>query len=367
MKNKFPGPYIFYPVAVFFLFFAAEKISLIPSVKKITQGDATFLYFDYKDELMDEMKVTKDRILSSSNELERSKKIVVILGSSRLLYFDYSRFKRNFPDRELFNFSAPVTAPAYYYYILDSLEKRGVFPDYILVETDPFQYNDASGAFLKSNLAYSFDLSFILRNQELFSNDEISYFLGRWLFASYKYSPDIKKTKKRIQDPNDPFLRGLYELDLYQRNNRGAGRSIIPRENWYERDFATLEFSSRSSIDWLYSNYTFSQRQLDFLIRTVEKAKSKGAKVVFVRPPASRPLQKILDTDPELSPKIKRWEKQILDVSDQYSIPYLDLVHHDEFYCNTYVDGAHMSLDCYHPFMVEVMKKFYFMDKGQNN
>ena len=358
MKNKFPGLYLFYPVLVFLIFFAAEKISLLPSVKKITQADATFLYFDYKDDLMNEMKRVADDIKISSDEIVKTKKTVAVLGSSRLLYFDYPRFVRNFPDRELFNFSAPVTAPAYYYYILKSLEERAVFPDYILIETDPFQYNDESGAFVHSNLAFSFDLSFIVRHQNLFTNDEISYFLGRWLFATYRYAPDLKKTKKRLQNPDDPFLKAFDEVDAYQRQNRGAGLSIIPRQNWYERDFATLEVSSRKTIDWLYGNYKVSKRQFDFLEKTLELAAEKGAVVLLVRPPVSRPMQRMLDRDKNISEKMVLWNKKIHEISDSHGVRYLDLTSSDRYYCNTFVDGAHMALDCYHPFMVEVMRNF---------
>jgi len=256
-----------------------------------------------------------------------------------------------------------VTAPAYYYYILRSLEDRGVFPHYVLIETDPFQYNDASGAFQKSNLSLSFSLKFILENQSLFTNEEISYFLGRWLFATYKYSPDLAKTKKRLQNPDDPFLKAFDTLDEYQKKNRGAGLSIIPREDWYERDFATLEVSSKRSVDWVYGNYKISERQFEFLEKTLELAEKKGAVILLVRPPVSRPMQKMLDTHPKLTPLLNRWQERIEEISKKHSVRYLDLSRHDTYYCNTFVDGAHMSLDCYHPFMVEVMRNFSELSK----
>lgn len=353
--SNFPGKYIYYPVFVFLIFFAVDKVMLIPEMKRLSQEDATYLYFDYKQELMDDM----GAFIKNAPD----KKIIAVLGSSRLLYFDYPRFSRNFPDWEIYNFSAPVTAPAYYYYILESLIARGIKPAYILMEADPFQYNENSNAFLKSNLSYSFSMPFILRNADLFTNQEISYYLGRWLFASYRYPPSFKRIAARIKNPNDRFLVAYNKVDEYQKKNHGAGPSIIPREDWYERDFTTLEISSRKIVQWLYGNYRFSERQKDFLLRTIDLAGKNNIAILLVRPPVSRPMQAILDEDPHLSAGLKIWDREILKMSDSYGIPYLDLTNHSRFYCNTFVDGAHMSLDCYHPFMQEVMRSLLEMEE----
>jgi hypothetical protein len=358
--RSFPGKFIYYPIFVFAVLFSLDRVCLHPEIKLLSQGDATYLYFDYKNELMDQMEaiVRENRLRPASSR----KKIVVILGSSRLLYFDYARFARNFPDWELFNFSAPVTAPAYYTYIVKSLIDRGIAPDYLLVESDPFQYNDGSGAFVRSNLAYSFSLPFILSNADLFSGEEISSFLARTSFAAYKYPPRIGIMFKRFRNPNDQHLLAFRDVDAFQRRNRGAGKSLIPRENWFETDFARLEMTSRTTIDWLYGNYAISERQFEFLSRMTHMVEESGIRLIFVRPPVSRPMTVMLNGDENIRRGLLDWERRFSEFVREGGHRYLDFTREDSrFYCNTYADASHMSLDCYHPFMVEVMRNFLEM------
>jgi len=352
----FPGKYVLYPVFVFLFVFGIDKICMIPVVKKLSQSDASYLYFDYKGELMDEMERVVAKLKSEPQPYPR--KTVVILGSSRLLYFDYKRFARSFPDRELFNFSAPVTAPAYYYYILSKLEERGLLPDELLIEADPFQFNDGSNAFLKSNLAYSFDLPFIIRNHSLFTGDEISFYLSHSLFAGYRYPPKPDRILNRLKNPQDRYLRTFEEIDRFQHENRGGGKSIVPRENWFETDFARLEMTSRSTLDWLYGNYTVSERQFRFLEKIAELVKKHKIHTIFLRPPVSRPMQKMLYEDSVTKEGIVRWDHRFGEFIRRTDLPYLDLTADGRFYCNTFFDGSHMSLDCYHPLMIEVMRRF---------
>ena len=111
-----PGKYVYYPILVILIYFGVDKICLDTRVKMLTQQDAVFLYFDYKTRLLKEMRKVYQKRLKSSKSGKR--KIVMVLGSSRLMFFSYPQFSMNFPEWEIFNFSAPVTAPAYYAYIL---------------------------------------------------------------------------------------------------------------------------------------------------------------------------------------------------------------------------------------------------------
>ncbi len=218
--------YLYYPVLVFALYFGVEKIAGLDVVKQYSQSDATYLFFQYKDELLAELEFVHKRNqgvdaaeLPPAPEAESvavqdlsgqalvveadpggdidpgdsgfpadlDAKTLLVLGSSRLLYFDFARFDRNFPDWEMFNFSAPVTAPAYYLYILERSIERGVIPDYIILETDPFQFNSGSDAFRRSNLGFSFDAAFMAKYFAHFQRTDVSYWLARNLFAAYKF------------------------------------------------------------------------------------------------------------------------------------------------------------------------------------
>jgi len=355
--------WIYLPVIIFLFIFLLDKLCLLDRVKSLTQMDATYLYFDYKKELLEELESVylrekmKPELKGSTTDLSRYRRnIAIILGSSRLLYFDHQAFSRDYPEWELFNFSAPVTAPAYYAYILERIHERGIKVDLVLMEADAFQYNDASSAFERSNLAYTFDMRFLLQHFSHFKRDEVSGYLARWLFAAYKYPPRLDQIYDRLTDPLNRFNIALKELDRHQRENRGAGRSIIPRENWYELDYAMLQGTALRTISWLYRPFVLSDRQFFFTRKALELTQKIDAAVLLVKPPVSRPMQVAMAEDSHLRKSYREWEERLQGLRG--SIPFLDLEKHPEFYCNTFVDASHMSLDCYHALMPVLMKAY---------
>ena len=383
--------YLYYPMLVFLLYFAVEKLAGIDELKVYTQGDATYLFFDYKDDLLDELEfidrrnkgavaavtsgeepavpVLKQGVPDPGGDIDPGEagfpegvepKTMLVLGSSRLLYFDYVRFDRNFPEWEMFNFSAPVTAPAYYLYILERALERGVKPEYIVLETDPFQYNSGSDAFRKSNLGFSFDFRFMFKYFTHFQRDDVSYFLARNLFQSYRYPVDPGNLRRRLKDPNRPMLIAVPIVDMYQRAHRGAGKNVIPRETWFERDFATLELSAKKTLRWLYGNYKLDEEQFYFLERILETARENDIQVTLVRPQVSRPMTRILETDPRFADELGVWEERMDEIIEKHQVTYLDLGNREDYYCNEFVDGSHMALGCYHPMLVLVMQQYQY-------
>ncbi len=353
-----------FPLLVFLAYFAAEKIFLLPTIKRLTQSDPTFLYFEYKSQLLQDMEKMNHAIQLERQKNHfapeyRGKKTILIMGSSRLLYFDYKNFQKSYPDWEMFNFSAPVTTPAYYAYVLERVLERGIVPDYIVMESDPFQFNDGSDAFVKSNLGYSFDIRFLFSHMELFKKSEISYFLARNLFAAYRYPPEFSNMIRRIKNPGDPRLMTFDLVDRYQRENRGCGKSILPKEDWYERDFSRLETGSQKTIRWLYGNYILSDRQFQFLQLALSEARAKKIPVLLVRPPVSRPMQRMLDNDGRINQAVVEWHERVKKLETSFHTDLLDLTKSNpDFFCNTFMDGSHMSLDCYEPFLTAIMGSF---------
>ena len=395
--------YLYFPVLVFGAYFAVEKVFALDAVKVLSQSDATYLFFQYKADLLDELESVYNRNesggvsdsggaskpgASASGEEAGSMvsalqpgmvdgdpggdidpgepgfpanvpaKTMIVLGSSRLLYFDYARFDRNFPEWEMFNFSAPVTAPAYYLYILERALDRGVRPDYVVLETDPFQFNDGSDAFRRSNLGFSFDARFMLKYFTHFKRDDISYFMARNLFAGYRYPPDPSNIRARLGNPNHPMLLAVPALDAYQRANRGAGKNVIPRDSWFERDFSTLELSSQRTLKWLYGNYELSESQFYFFEEILKRAQAEGIPVTLVRPQVSRPMTRMLQTLPPYKERIAQWETRAEALMKKYDATYLDLSQDPRYYCNSFVDSSHMAMDCYHPILVLIMRQY---------
>lgn len=345
--------FLLIPVFALLSVFTVDKIAGIDAVKFYTQSDATFLYYDYKPEMIEELKAYDAKRKSGEDV---PPKLLIVIGSSRLMYYSYDSFRRNFPRWEVYNFSAPVNSPAYYAYIIERILETGVKPDLVLLESDPFQFNENSPGFQKSNLGYTFDLRFILSNFGLFTRDEVSGFLARTLFSGYRYKPDLSAVIDRLQNPKHKLLLGLKELDRYQRENNGNGKSIIPKPDWFDRDYASLAVTSRMTTGWIYGNYEMSERQWVFFEDTLDLLKKDDVPFLLIRPQVSRPMTAILQQNGEIRTATKEWKKRLTELNVQSRL--LDLSDGDPFYCNAFVDGSHMALECYDPMLWQVMDRY---------
>jgi len=347
-------------------FFLVDKVFLLRSVRIHTQKDPTSLYYEYKYELLEKLarEFSPDSARERAEAAARAKesgqvalphRALVVIGSSRLLFFDYETFRRNHPEWEVYNFSVPVNSPAYYAYILERVYESGVRPDYLILESDPFQFNEFSPGFRRSNLQYSFDLRFILSNFERFNRDDVSAFLGRWLFAGMKYPPHPDRLSMLING-NDRLLPLFLETDRYTRETNGCGFSPIPVPGWFEKDFATLAISSEGTKGWLYGNYTESETQWSFFESALTLAREHGTPLLVIRPQVSRPMQRQLEEDERIAFYTESWRRRLETAREK--APFLDLSNGEPFYCNAFVDGAHMAMECYDPVLDEAMKRY---------
>ena len=83
MKNKF----LLYPVFLLLFLFIFDKIFLIEFFKPYIKPDiTTHIYYETRNDLL--------KILGADDEVRtKKKKLMVILGSSRLLYFDAEQLR----------------------------------------------------------------------------------------------------------------------------------------------------------------------------------------------------------------------------------------------------------------------------------
>ncbi len=347
MKHKF-----LFPAMLLGVLFFVDKIFLIKKIQLLTQKDATFLYYQYKPELLKKLKDTYK---------QKKQKLLVLIGSSRLMFVDYFEFKKIYPNWELFNFSVPVNSPAYYLYIIEKIIEEDIKPDLIILETDPYLFNEFSPGFRKSNLPYSFDIWFVINHFNLFEREEVSEFLGYLLFAGKRYPPDILILLERIRNPNNQILQLFYKTDEFQRLTNGCGLPPIPIKEWYVRNLSEIEISAKRSIQWLYPNYKFSERQWIFFTKSLELLKKNQIHFLLVKPQVSPIMQEMLIKNPKTYYAHQVWKKRIQEVIQSYEL--IDFSENQDFFCNTFVDGSHMSRECYDPLLYEIMEVYSMIQK----
>ena len=344
MKNK---KFLLYPLVLFLFLFVLDKIFLIDKVRSYIKSDFTYIYYETREDLFEMLKKRKS-----------DKKLMIILGSSRLLYFESKDLEEFYPNWDIYNFSSAVTTPAYYYYYLEKILDAGIKPDFVLLESDPNQFNANTPIFKKSNLTYSFDLPFVLKYMNVFGKDYVSFYLGKYFFASSKNKPNLDIAIKRLTDPRYEIIaKEGYKIREILLQSKGHSKSLV--ENFVERDFGLLQATSQRTIDWLFSSYKDSEMQYIFYEMIQQKLSQNKIKTVIVWPQSSLPMQDLMRKSEKVGKKIEGWFGRVNSISAKYGYSVRDMDATDDYYCNSFVDGGHIAKDCYHPFMRYVMSEYF--------
>lgn len=346
MKSK---KFLYYPILLFLILFFIDKIFLLESVRLLIKSDFTYVYYETKDRLLDLfIQRYKAGELTANN-----KKVMVVLGSSRLLYFDNKELEEFYPNWEIYNFSSAVTTPAYYWYFLQQIIEAGVKPDLVVLETDPNQFN-VNSIFKESNLTYSFDIPFVFEYAGLFGKDYLSYFIGKSLFAVKVNKPYLDAAYRNYNNPNLPLISAMKDT-IRTELIKNKGHASSPVEEFFEKDASNLEATSQRTIDWLFSSYKASPMQFDFFEIILSETKKNDIPILIVWPQSSKSMQDRL----KMSKLPDEWLTQITNISSKYNYPILNMDDTNEYYCNAFADGGHIAKDCYRPFIRYIFLQYF--------
>jgi len=269
------------------------------------------------------------------------KRLLVILGSSRLLYLDGKKLRDFYPDWQIYNFSSAVTTPAYFDYQLDRLLKKGIVPDLIFLESDPNQFN-ANGIFKSSNLTYSFSFRYVLENLRLFGKEHVFYFLGKRIFAVGTYRPYLNQMWRNAQSENFEAFVKMRE-DTFQHILKEQGNGLSPVENYFEKDWNSLEMTSQRTLDWLFANYKWSEMQMDFFRQLLSRAEKNRIRLEVVWPESSPPFQRRIGREAS----VLVWKTHVEKELQNRGKRLVDLANLPSYECNAFADGGHVSQECY--------------------
>ncbi len=278
---------------------------------------------------------------------------MLILGSSRLLYFDADDLNSFYPDWEIYNLSSAVTTPAYYDYNLTKILDAGIKPDLVLMETDPNQFNQNS-IFKISNLTFSFDLPYVLSNAFIFGKDHVSFFIGRRMFAVGTYKPYLDQMYRNYTNPN---LAGFLNMKqtTYDHILNKNGHGLSPIDNYIEKDANVLDLTSHRTLDWLFAYYKQSEMQFAFYEKILARLTRDKIKFMVIWPVSSPNFEALLNSQPA----IEGWETRIDKVSNDKGSPIVKLKLDKNYSCNAFADGGHISKECYHSLMRAVQLEYF--------
>ncbi|TGM06638.1 DUF1574 domain-containing protein [Leptospira jelokensis] len=340
--------FLFYPVFLLVFLFCVDSIFRIPYVQIITKIDLTAVNYKAKADFLDSLIQKKSGIGEG-----KTKKIMLILGSSRLLYFDHDELVSFYPEWEIYNLSSAVTTPAYYDYQLTKLLDAGIKPDLVIMETDPNQFNQNS-VFKSSNLTYSFDLGYVFSNIQLFGKDYVSFYLGRKLFAVGTYKPYLDQMWKNYKNP---YLTNAFEMHkaTYDYILLHNGNGLSPIDNYMEKNSNSLLQTSHRTLDWLFASYQRSGMQFGFYEKILSRLNQEGIKVVVVWPLSSPDFESLMEKES----LVGFWEKEVNEITSKYNYSILKLKNDPSYSCNAFADGGHVAKDCYRGLMRSILLEYF--------
>ncbi|MBM9578058.1 DUF1574 domain-containing protein [Leptospira sp. 201903070] len=355
MKSK---PFLWYPVLLFIAIFLFDKLFFLDTVRDYVKQEFTYIYYDVKKELLKEIVFKYGNDGEYKKDSSKKKKLMILMGSSRMLYFQNSDLEAFYPDWDIYNLSSAVTTPAYYLYFLEGLANGGVRPDLVVIETDPFQFNKNSTTFKKSNLANSFDPGFILKYAWTLGKENVNYYFGNFLFGVSYNKPYIGNVIKRIKSENVIIAEMLKSMTIATLKN-DKGNSISPAGAYVEKDFGKIQESAKKTVGWIYPSYAPSEMQYEFYQKILNLLKEKNWRALFVKPGSSIPMEKTLEELNIPGP----WFEIVRPMHEKAGVPLIDMSRDSYYACNTYADSGHISLDCYRPFIRFILLHYYLDQK----
>ncbi len=367
LKKIIQKPFIS-TILLAFLLFLADKIFLIPSIKKIVlyYKKVEIFFYESRFELFEYLKSFRD------------KEYALILGSSRSGMFSFKEFQQEFDnDTYIFNFSAPLAGTSYYYYWLEKIySSKEQKPKWVLMELDAINLGNPS---IHISLPYSFDPLFMLRYMDIyrdipqnipqeklkkyidliyvsnnsfkgFSADEVDTYFVKYFFIINRYSIHPKKIFENFKkiDYFDETKNTIIKIPLYEFAHRVKLKNLenfkhtmggIPVEFYTQIPEKDLLLDAQRNFLRLLPSPELSSTQLIFLKKIIDLTHQQNITLIIYKPPMTVYANQILKTYHlyELEDLTKLFERY-------QNIIYIDTT---SLSCKKFSDSVHLSPECY--------------------
>ncbi|XDD49421.1 DUF1574 family protein [Leptospira sp. WS92.C1] len=356
---------------LFLLFFAFDKIVMIPDVRhsitSVLPGNP------YVETLSD----MEPKHLESKS----GKKTLWNFGTSRSFGFSMPVEKNiavdpflNSEQRELLGkydvhaFAAVGSNPSIYFTRFSQLLDRGYVPDLLTIELSSFSFNRNS-RYTQSAIVEGIPLLFALKHLNEIPG-KITYEIAvSRLFASYRYKLSLSTMKKKLsgKDQENPLFKqfGGLTTEVIMNTIEDASKEKVNRV-YTEKDFndfpedfqftneaeryVKYDLAAKVLDKEFYTSYSFNEDMIVFLRNMIVKAKSKNIPIVLWIPRAHPELHKIYqkyDLD-------RVFNDRIYDIATEYNVPLVDLDKKNPTKCKYFQDISHVSLRCFDEIIARV-------------
>jgi hypothetical protein len=334
------------PLLLFAVLFLIDKIFFIRAVR-----DRVLLYKKIEPDMYDSRRDLLDQLIARYPEHRREgRRVGIILGSSRSAEFSTIEVQKVLPDTATYNFSVPMGGMAHAFYYADLLKRRGIRPDYMVVEADLINFGSPSLSFA---IQYDFDPRFVLEHTDFFHPDdpesggfrpdETDTFFLKYFFALYRYPVNPRNIIENYSMIGNTGKRNIEFrwfrqalTDISNREHLGG----IPNPLQLEADEEALLRDALMVRDRVLGDAKPSATQMIFFRKLLAHAKREGIPLIVYKPVVSDAFQKIIDESDHnfQSTIVRALAGGFLYVDPQAERP---------LQCRAFVDALHLSGNCY--------------------
>ncbi len=341
--------YMLFPFLLFMAAFLFDKVFFIGDFPDYFLRTASFLNYDHKEVLREELK----NYLSKKDR----KKTLVIFGNSRTMSFDNTYFEKKYPDWILFNFSVPGGTSDLYAYHMEKFKEEGISPDYILFAVTPQGFNLVPSIAMDEVILNGLSFTFILKHFDRYTLDELTNYLAKKTFWSYRNRPRPAEISRRIK--NDSQFAKTYHLFVERTRDqlireRGSVPYNIDSTVRHEDENFLVE-DARNTFRTFFNPFKLSQGQVDFTDDCVKIANQIGSRSALLWAKVGPELRRLINEEPVIDYSRKKtvreiWEPSMQRISQKYNVDIIDMNFEKTIACDMFYDASHMAGYCFHDF-----------------
>lgn len=363
LRNK----YLLWPIALLSAIFCLDKVAFLPAVKEqiVFYAKIEPVFYESRYWLFDQ--------LSEEYEDRKAKgqRLGLILGSSRSAEFDSDFIATQIPGSYTYNFSAPFSCPAYYYYWLKRNLDAGHRPAFVIVETDPIVMGMEA---IQYSLNYSYDPEFVLSHADLFRNNpsdewrtqgngfsisQAETYLLKQSFGFYKYPlkfSNIEANNEILPLPGKEGLRFMIAHDFRDeviKIVRDANRiklGGIPNLLLVQIPDDQMRVAAEEDVRKHLAGYNTDPTQIIFLRKLFELAAYEKIPVIAHWPVSSDPFYQAVKQRGLLESVESPIKDMIAQANSKANGRYIYYANPSEdptLTCRAFTDSFHLSGRCY--------------------
>lgn len=346
--NRFRS-YMLFPLVLFLAAFLLDKLFFIGNFPSYFMNTASFVNYEHKEVLVDEL----EEYLKTPNR----KMVLVMFGNSRTMAFDNNYIESHYPGVILFNFSVPGGTSDFYLYYMEKFQKRNIHPDFIFFTLAPQGFNTTPGIAMDEVLIFGLPAGFFFRHLNRYSSSEVTNYIAKNLFWSYKHKPRPGRILRRFKNNSDEKNR-FDEFVSSSREEVERERGSVPHDSSkkpsHEHESALVE-NARSSFRTFLYHFNMSEGQLRFTEDSLRIAREMGIDGAVVWARVAPELRRLIDEEKiphngDLTTVRDLWEGPVRSLSEKYGYPFVDLNTTNQFHCDQFYDASHMAGYCFPAF-----------------